>query len=189
MILVLDNYDSFTYNIVQLVGAFTRDILVYRNDRITVQEVELLHPDGIIISPGPGRPEHAGITIDLIQALGVSIPTLGVCLGHQAIGAAFGAAITYAPELVHGKTSLVHHSGTGIFAGVPNPLVAGRYHSLVVSKESFPESLEVLAETEDGLIMAMRHKTYPITGVQFHPESILTPDGNILISNWLKGLV
>jgi anthranilate synthase component II len=189
MIFVLDNYDSFTYNLVHLAGKFTNDIVVYRNDTISVEEVKRLKPNGIIISPGPGRPENAGITMDLIRDLGATIPILGVCLGHQAIGAAFGGTVVYAPVLVHGKTSHIKNNGKGIFAGVENPFSAGRYHSLVVAKESLPAVLEITAQTDDGLVMALHHKTFPICGVQFHPESILTPAGERILSNWLKGAV
>jgi anthranilate synthase/aminodeoxychorismate synthase-like glutamine amidotransferase len=189
MIFVLDNYDSFTYNLVHLAGKFTGDIVVHRHDKITIEEVKRLKPNGIIISPGPGRPENAGITMNLIRELGPTIPIFGVCLGHQAIGAAFGGNVVYAPELVHGKTSLVKHNGRRIFAGVENPFSAGRYHSLVVARESLPEVLEVTAQTDDGLVMAMQHKTFPICGVQFHPESILTPAGEIILHNWMKGIL
>ncbi len=151
MILVLDNYDSFTYNLVQLAGIFTQDISVFRNDATDVEKVKVMHPRGIIISPGPGRPEQAGITMDVIRSLGSTIPILGVCLGHQAIGAVFGGTIAYAPELVHGKTSQVRHDGLGIFKGVPEPFDAGRYHSLVVERDRLPDELEVTAHTDDGL--------------------------------------
>jgi anthranilate synthase/aminodeoxychorismate synthase-like glutamine amidotransferase len=188
MIFVLDNYDSFTYNLVQVAGSFTRDIKVFRNDAIDIGAIKRMHPRGIIISPGPGRPEQAGITMDIIGVLGSTIPILGVCLGHQAIGAVFGGTVTYAPELVHGKTSRIRHNGQGIFAGVPDPFDAGRYHSLVVARDRLPDELEVTAHTDDGLIMAMRHRKFPICGVQFHPESILTPAGKIIIQNWLGTL-
>ncbi|HVN48363.1 MAG TPA: aminodeoxychorismate/anthranilate synthase component II [Bacteroidota bacterium] len=189
MIVVLDNYDSFTYNLVHLAGRLTNDIVVHRNDTISVEEVKQLKPNGIIISPGPGRPENAGITMNVIRELGSSIPILGVCLGHQAIGAAFGGKIVYASTLVHGKTSQVYHNNTGIFAGVKNPIEAGRYHSLVVARESLPSSLEVTAQTDDGLVMALQHTLFPICGVQFHPESILTPSGEKILENWLKGIL
>ncbi len=189
MIFVLDNYDSFTYNLVHLAGKFTNDIVVHRNDTISVEEVKRLQPNGIIISPGPGRPENAGITMDLIRELGVTIPIFGVCLGHQAIGAAFGGKIVYAPKLVHGKTSPVHHNSNGIFSGVENPIDVGRYHSLVVARESLSAALEVTAQTDDGLVMALQHTLFPICGVQFHPESILTPAGEKIIENWLRGIL
>jgi anthranilate synthase/aminodeoxychorismate synthase-like glutamine amidotransferase len=189
MIFVLDNYDSFTYNIVQMAGTMTNNIVVFRNDKITSEEIGTMHPRGIIISPGPGRPEQAGITMDVIRRLGKSIPILGVCLGHQAIGAAFGAAVVHAPELVHGKTSSLHHTGHPIFAGVPDPFDAGRYHSLVVARDGLPAELEVIAQSNDGLVMALQHKSFPICGVQFHPESILTPAGKLIIENWIRGLV
>lgn len=189
MIFVLDNYDSFTYNLVHLAGKFTNDIVVHRNDAMSVEDVERLQPKGIIISPGPGRPEQAGITMNLIRELGTTIPILGVCLGHQAIGAAFGASIVYAPKLVHGKTSTVHHNNYGLFAGVENPIDVGRYHSLIVARESLPAALEVTAQTDDGLVMALQHTSYPIHGVQFHPESILTPAGEKILENWLKGIL
>ncbi|MFH0990430.1 MAG: aminodeoxychorismate/anthranilate synthase component II [bacterium] len=189
MIFVLDNYDSFTYNLVQLVGKYSPDIVVKRNNKISVEEVRTMKPDGIIISPGPGRPERVGITEQLIRQIGTDIPLLGVCLGHQAIGSVFGASVTYAPSLVHGKATPIVHSGSALFSQIPNPFLAGRYHSLVVSRDGFPDELRITASTKDGIIMALEHRNYPIIGVQFHPESILTPVGEQIIRNWLKGVV
>ena len=186
MILVIDNYGSFTYNLVQVVGKRTRDIRVIRNMDMSVDEIASLAPRGIILSPGPGRPEHAGITIDVIRHLGKRIPTIGVCLGHQAIGHTFGASVTHAPTLMHGRTSSLMHNGKTIFRSLPNPMTVGRYHSLVVSPDHLPEVLKVSAATEDGVIMGITHKQYPIEGIQFHPESILTPDGETIINNWLE---
>jgi len=186
MILVLDNYDSFTYNLVQAVGRFTSRIIVYRNDKISVEEIERLKPDGIIISPGPGRPEKAGISVSLIETLGPVIPILGVCLGHQAAGLAFGAVITYAPSPVHGTASEIHHRGDGLFQGLPNPFPAARYHSLVISPDRLPPELTVTAKTGDDIIMGLRHREFPIDGVQFHPESILTPHGIQILKNWME---
>ncbi len=184
MILVIDNYDSFTYNLVQYLGELGAELVVRRNDQITLDEIEDLAPGHIVISPGPGRPVDGGISGDVIRHFGPRVPTLGVCLGHQCIGDVFGGRVTRAPRLMHGKTSEIHHVGTGLFAGLPNPLTATRYHSLIV-EEPLPEVLEPLAHTADGELMALRHKTYPIVGVQFHPESILTPDGKALLSNFL----
>ena len=186
MILVIDNYDSFTYNLVQVVGKRTKDIRVIRNMDMSVDEIASLVPRGIILSPGPGRPEHAGVTIDVIQCLGPRIPMLGVCLGHQAIGHTFGARVTHAPSLMHGRTSSLMHNGKTIFRSLPNPLTVGRYHSLVIAPDQLPEGLKVSAATEDGIIMGITHRQYPIEGIQFHPESILTPDGETIINNWLE---
>ena len=188
MILVIDNYDSFTYNLVQLVGSFQPEIDVIRNDQSTVAAIAARKPSGIIISPGPGRPENAGICPDLIRQLGPTTPILGVCLGHQAIGLVYGGTITYAPTLMHGKTSEIHHKSAPPFAGLPSPFPATRYHSLVISPQHFPPELEVTATTADGTIMAVRHRTHPIIGIQFHPESILTAAGGTIISNWLGTL-
>ena len=195
MILVIDNYDSFTYNLVQYLGelgqslAVAQDIQVYRNDEISVQEIHRLQPDGVVISPGPGRPEDAGISMELIQELGPTVPILGVCLGHQCIGQVFGGVIVSAPELMHGKTSEVRHSGVGVFEGLEDPLVATRYHSLVIEGHTRPAELDITAWTEGDVIMGVRHKTYPhIQGVQFHPESILTISGKQLLKNFLMGL-
>ena len=186
MILVIDNYDSFTYNLVQLVGKMRKDIRVIRNKDMSVDEVVRLKPRGIIVSPGPGRPEDAGITVDVIKKLGSTIPILGVCLGHQAVGYAFGAQITYAPSLMHGRTSEVTHSGETIMRHVANPLKVGRYHSLVISRDNLPNDLRVSSHTHDGVIMGVTHRAYPIEGIQFHPESILTQQGELMLHNWLE---
>lgn len=196
MIIVIDNYDSFTYNLVQYLGELGREIpvaaeiKVYRNDKITLEEIKELKPDGVVISPGPGRPEDAGICLDLIAKLGENLPILGVCLGHQSIGQVFGAKIVSAPILMHGKTSEIYHEGVGIFAGLARPFTATRYHSLVIERESFPDVLQITAWTEDGIIMGVQHREYPqIKGVQFHPESILTDGGKELLKNFLFGLI
>ncbi len=195
MIIVIDNYDSFTYNLVQYLGELgtefpiAAEIHVYRNDQITLEQIRQLRPDGIVISPGPGRPEDAGISLDLIQQLGASLPILGVCLGHQSIGQVFGGQIVSAPELMHGKTSQVSHTGVGVFQGLENPLTATRYHSLVIERQTCPEVLEITAWVEDGTIMGVRHRNYPLVeGVQFHPESVLTTSGKQLLRNFLKQL-
>jgi anthranilate synthase component 2 len=185
VLLVLDNYDSFTYNLVQYLQVFTPDIEVHRNDALTVNDVVAMAPEAIVISPGPCTPKEAGISVELIRALGSTVPILGVCLGHQAIGSAFGAAIVHAPELMHGKTSPITHSEIGLFKNLPNPFEATRYHSLLVDRESIPKELEVTATSNDGLIMGMRHRTHRIYGVQFHPESILTAVGPELLRNFL----
>lgn len=192
MILVIDNYDSFTYNLVQYLGELgaefpiAQEVQVYRNDQISLEQIQHLQPGGIVISPGPGRPEDAGVSLGLIQTLGAEIPILGVCLGHQTIGQVFGGAIVRAPVLMHGKTSPVHHSGAGVFQGLDNPFTATRYHSLVIDRQSVPEVLEITAWTEDGTIMGVRHRLYPhIQGVQFHPESVLTLSGKQLLRNFL----
>ena len=186
MILVIDNYDSFTYNLVQALGKKTQDILVKRNDEITSDEIAQLAPRGLVLSPGPGKPEQAGITVEVIQRFGPTVPILGVCLGHQAIGYAFGASITHAPSLMHGRTSSVTHSGETILKSVSNPLRVGRYHSLVISPERLPAELKVSARTHDGIIMGVTHRTFPIEGIQFHPESVLTQEGEIILNNWLE---
>lgn len=186
MILVIDNFDSFTYNLVQLLGRLKQEVVVRRNNEITLEEISGLNPSGILVSPGPGRPEDAGISVEVIKQLGSSIPIFGVCLGHQAIGYAFGGKIVHAPSLMHGRTSLIKHDDVNLFQNVPNPFVATRYHSLVISPEGFPPELEVTATTDANVIMGVRHKTLPITGVQFHPESILTESGEQILSNWLK---
>lgn len=188
MILIIDNYDSFTYNLVQLVGIHTNDFRVVRNDTVTVEELHNLHPDGILISPGPGRPEHAGICVDVIQTLGPTIPILGVCLGHQAIGYAFGGTIIRAHEIMHGKVSPIYHRSTPLYSTIPSPFEATRYHSLIISRENLPRDLEVTAHTADKIIMGVRHRRYPIEGIQFHPESILTIHGPTIISNWIASL-
>ncbi len=184
MILVLDNYDSFTYNLVHLV-AEAGEVEVVRNDQITVDEIRERAPAGILISPGPGRPADAGISQDVIRQFGETTPILGVCLGHQAIGEVFGGRVVHAPELMHGKTSRVHHDGRTLFEGVEAEFVATRYHSLVVDRQSIPDVLEISAETSDGTVMAFRHRHFPIEGVQFHPESILTTEGPRLVRNWV----
>jgi anthranilate synthase component 2 len=186
MILLLDNYDSFTFNLYQALSELGADVLVRRNDMVTVEDVERLVPtlDGIVISPGPCTPGEAGISVPLVQRLAGAVPILGVCLGHQAIGAAFGGTIVRAPRLMHGKVSMISHIGDGLFTGLPNPLQATRYHSLIVERETLPSELEITAEA-DGLVMGMRHRSLPVEGVQFHPESILTPAGNDLLANFL----
>ena len=185
MILVLDNYDSFTYNLVHLV-ARGADVEVVRNDAVTVDDVRSMAPEGILLSPGPGRPSEAGIMEELITTLGPRVPILGVCLGHQAIGEVFGGTVTHAPALMHGKTSAVRHDGRTIFEGVAQDFIATRYHSLVVDRASLPEALEVSAETPDGVVMGLRHRSLPVEGIQFHPESVLTREGPKLIANWLE---
>ncbi len=187
MILIIDNYDSFTYNLVHLVGRHTDDVRVVRNDDLTVAEVAEVAPDGILISPGPGRPAEAGITEPVIRELGETIPILGVCLGHQAIGEVFGGEIVQAETLMHGKTSPVSHDGSGIFDGIEPTFDATRYHSLVVDRDSFPhDALEITAEAENGTIMGLQHRTYPLYGIQFHPESVMTKAGPKIIENWLS---
>jgi anthranilate synthase component 2 len=186
MILLLDNYDSFTFNLYQALSELGADVIVRRNDAVTVDEVERLGPtlDGIVISPGPCTPGEAGISVSLVQRLAGAVPILGVCLGHQAIGEAFGGTIVRAPRIMHGKVSMIAHDGGGVFAGLPNPFQATRYHSLIVERSTLPSVLEVTAEA-DGLIMGLRHRLLPVEGVQFHPESILTPTGNDLLANFL----
>jgi len=195
MIIVIDNYDSFTYNLVQYLGELgqqlpvAQDLKVFRNDQITVEDIAQMQPHGIVISPGPGCPDDAGISLELIRQLGPSVPLLGVCLGHQSIGQVYGGKIGPAPELMHGKTSLIHHTGQGVFAGLANPFQATRYHSLVIEQGTCPEVLEVTAWVEDGTIMGVRHRDYPhLQGVQFHPESILTDAGKHLLRNFLQPL-
>ena len=185
MILVIDNYDSFTYNLVQYFGELGTELTVRRNDKVGLDEVEKLRPERICISPGPGTPLDAGISNELIRQFGPRIPILGVCLGHQCIGHVFGGEIVRAPRLMHGKTSPILHEGDGVFHGLPNPFEATRYHSLIVRRETFPGELEILAETSDGEIMGLRHRRFPIHGVQFHPESILTEEGKRLLTNFL----
>ena len=185
MLLLIDNYDSFTWNLAQYLGELGADPCVRRNDAITLSEVEQMRPARIVISPGPGRPEDAGITVDVIRRFGQSTPLLGVCLGHQGIGVAFGGSVVRAPQLMHGKTSTVTHDGRGIFRGLAQPFTAGRYHSLVVA-DPLPEGLEAAARTDDGTIMGVRHRDYPIHGVQFHPESVLTVPGRQLLQNFLE---
>lgn len=185
MLLMIDNYDSFTYNLVQYFGELGEDIRVFRNDKIGIKEIELLNPQKIVISPGPCSPKEAGISVDVIKYFAGKIPILGVCLGHQSIGAAFGGDIVSAPTLMHGKTSLIYHDGLTIFKGLPNPFEATRYHSLVIKKETLPDCLEISAWTSDGVIMGVRHKEMIVEGVQFHPESILTTVGKDLLKNFL----
>jgi anthranilate synthase/aminodeoxychorismate synthase-like glutamine amidotransferase len=186
-LLVIDNYDSFTYNLVQLFGEMDRlDILVKRNDEVTINEVKDVQPDRICISPGPGRPENAGISEEVIRELGPRVPVLGVCLGHQCIAQVFGGDVVRAEKLMHGKTSQIHHRGRGVFKNVAEPMEATRYHSLIVKRESLPDALEITAETEEGEIMGLQHREFPIYGVQFHPESILTIEGRKLLANFLR---
>ncbi len=188
MILVIDNYDSFTYNLVQYLGELGAEVTVKRNDAISVADVGALAPSAIVLSPGPCPPTEAGITVETIRRWGSSIPTLGVCLGHQAIGEAYGGRVVRADRVMHGKTSRVRHDGTGVFAGVPSPMEVMRYHSLVVERESLPESLEIVATAEDDPteIHAFRHREHPVYGVQFHPESVMTPEGKKLLANFLE---
>ncbi len=195
MIIVIDNYDSFTYNLVQYLGELAAefpvadDIKVFRNDKISIDEIRALKPEAVVISPGPGRPEDAGISLELIKQLGQELPILGVCLGHQSIGQVFGGRIISAPELMHGKTSQVSHTGVGVFRGLENPLTATRYHSLVIERETCPDVLEITAWVDDNTIMGVRHRNYPhIQGVQFHPESVLTSSGKQLLRNFLEQL-
>jgi anthranilate synthase/aminodeoxychorismate synthase-like glutamine amidotransferase len=186
MVFVLDNYDSFTYNLVQYMGELGAEMVVRRNDELTPEEVESLHPDRIVLSPGPCTPQEAGISIPLIKHFAGKVPILGVCLGHQAIGAAFGGNVVRAPQLMHGKTSPVTHDGRTVFSGIASPMTCTRYHSLIVAEEGLPADLEISARTGDGIIMGLRHREYPIEGVQFHPESVLTDDGKRLIQNFLE---
>ncbi len=186
MVFVLDNYDSFTFNLVQYMGELGADVEVRRNDELTVDEVEALAPERIVISPGPCTPQEAGISMDLVRRMAGRTPILGVCLGHQAIGAAFGGQVVRAPKLMHGKTSPVLHDGRTIFTGIPSPMTCTRYHSLIVQEEGLPEELEISARTADGTIMGLRHRTLKVEGVQFHPESVLTNDGKRLIRNFLE---
>ncbi len=185
MILLLDNYDSFTYNLYQYLSELGAQVTVKRNDELTVGDVAALAPEKIVISPGPCTPNEAGISVALIRELGATIPTLGVCLGHQAIGAAYGGAVVRAPKVMHGKLSDIHHNGQGVFAGLPAPFRATRYHSLIVRRDDLPDCLEITAWTDDGLIMGLRHREYPVQGVQFHPESIMTEAGKELLRNFL----
>jgi anthranilate synthase/aminodeoxychorismate synthase-like glutamine amidotransferase len=186
MLLVIDNYDSFTYNLVQYFGELGADLLVKRNDEITLDEICALHPERIVISPGPCTPNEAGISCDVIRQFGESTPILGVCLGHQCMGQVFGGEVVRAGRLMHGKTSPIIHNGEGVFAGLPNPFEATRYHSLLVKRETFPAVLEITAETAEKEIMGLRHRTFPLHGVQFHPESILTLEGKKLLKNFLN---
>ena len=186
MIILIDNYDSFTYNLVHYLGELGPEVQVHRNDKISVDEVLACQPKGIVISPGPCDPDQAGISLELVERAGPSIPVFGVCLGHQTIGQAYGGRIVRAPQLMHGKVSKVHHHGRGLFEGVPTPFAATRYHSLVIEPGSLPDELLVTARTEDGIIMAVQHKSHPVFGVQFHPESIASEHGHQLIANFLK---
>jgi anthranilate synthase/aminodeoxychorismate synthase-like glutamine amidotransferase len=188
MILVVDNYDSFTYNLVQYLGELGAVVDVHRNDAIDVAGIAGLAPEGILISPGPGTPDEAGVTLAAVRELGARIPVLGVCLGHQAIGQAFGGSVVRAPRLMHGRTSPIEHGGTGVFAGLPSPFRATRYHSLIVAREDLPAELEITAWTAEGEIMGLRHRTLPIEGVQFHPESFLTEHGHAMLRSFLRRL-
>jgi anthranilate synthase/aminodeoxychorismate synthase-like glutamine amidotransferase len=185
VILLIDNYDSFTWNLAQYLGELGAPPVVRRNDEMSVDDIEAMRPEKIVISPGPGRPESAGVSVETIKRLGSRIPVLGVCLGHQSIGIAFGGAVVRAPDLMHGKVSAVHHDGRGVFKEIAQPFNAGRYHSLVVA-EPLPDELELAARTEDGTIMGVRHRSHPIHGVQFHPESVLTDHGRKLLRNFLE---
>ena len=185
-VLLIDNYDSFTYNLVQYLGELGAEVSVFRNDEISIEGIEEKQPDRILISPGPCTPKEAGISVEVVKRLGASIPILGVCLGHQSIGEAFGGKVIRADEIMHGKTSEIHHNGKGVNANLPNPFVATRYHSLIIEKESLPDVLEITSWTEDGTIMGVRHKSLPIEGVQYHPESILTNVGKDLLRNFLN---
>jgi anthranilate synthase/aminodeoxychorismate synthase-like glutamine amidotransferase len=187
MILVIDNFDSFTFNLVQYLGELGAKLKVYRNNAITLEQIKKLKPEKIVISPGPCTPKEAGISVDLIKTFKGAIPILGVCLGHQSIGAAFGGNVIRAPYLMHGKTSMIYHNGKGVFRGIENPFVATRYHSLIIERKSLPKCLSITARTKDGIIMGVRHKKYPVIGVQFHPESIMTTVGKKLLKNFLNG--
>jgi anthranilate synthase/aminodeoxychorismate synthase-like glutamine amidotransferase len=184
-VLVIDNYDSFVYNLVQYLGELGAEPLVYRHDELELPEIEALDPDAVLISPGPGRPEDAGLSNAVISAFAGRRPVLGVCLGHQCVGQVYGGEVVRAPEIMHGKTSLIRHSGEGVFAGLPSPFEATRYHSLIVDRGSIPEELEVTAWTDDGIVMGLRHRTHDVQGVQFHPESVLTAAGHDLLRNFL----
>ncbi|MGH9085325.1 MAG: anthranilate synthase component II [Acidimicrobiales bacterium] len=184
-VLVIDNYDSFVYNLVQYLGELGAEPLVHRNDELTLDEIIALDPDAVLVSPGPGTPDDAGVSNDVIRTFAGRVPVLGVCLGHQCIGQVYGGTVVRAPEVMHGKTSLIHHRDTGVFAGLPNPLEATRYHSLVVDRGSVPDVLEITAETDDGIVMGLRHRELGVEGVQFHPESILTVGGHDLLRTFL----
>ncbi len=187
MIIVIDNYDSFTYNLVQYLGELGEDVMVFRNDQVSISDVVKLKPEHLVISPGPCTPREAGISVDLIRQLGGKTPILGVCLGHQTIGFAFGATVVRGEKPVHGKTSAIQHNGRGLFQGIPQSFVATRYHSLIIDKASVPKCLEVTAWTDDGIIMGIKHRDYYVEGVQFHPESILSENGYTVLNNFLKG--
>jgi para-aminobenzoate synthetase component II len=186
-VLVIDNYDSFVFNLVQYIGQLGVECDVRRNDEIEVADVGRLRPAGVLLSPGPGTPQRAGICMKLIEEYAGTLPIFGVCLGHQAIGAVYGGIVDRAPELLHGKTSLVHHNGAGVLAGLPSPFTATRYHSLAVAEDTLPPEIEVTGRTESGIVMAMRHRTLAVEGVQFHPESVLTQGGHLMLANWLAG--
>ncbi len=186
MLLMIDNYDSFTYNLVQYFGELGQDVRVFRNDEIDLAQIAALRPDHIVVSPGPCTPNEAGVSVPLIKAFAGKVPILGVCLGHQSIGQAFGGRIVHARQLMHGKTSQIYHTGVGVFEGLPSPFTATRYHSLVIERASLPDCLEITAWTDDGEIMGVRHKILPVEGVQFHPESILTEYGHEMLANFLK---
>ena len=189
MILMIDNYDSFVYNLYQYIGIFDSDIRVIRNDKLTLEDIHRMTPERIVLSPGPKAPKDAGICLDVVKEFQDKIPILGICLGHQTIGQALGATVSYAKELYHGKQSLIYHKGNSIFTDIDSPIKVARYHSLSVLKEGLPDCLEVLAETDDGEIMAMRHREYPVVGMQFHPESIYTQHGKRMIENFLRGVI
>jgi len=188
MLLMIDNYDSFTYNLVQYFGELGETVRVFRNDAITLQEIAAMKPDFLVISPGPCSPKEAGISVEAIRAFAGKLPILGVCLGHQSIGYAFGGEIVHAKRLMHGKRSPIHHANVGVFSGLPDPFTATRYHSLAIRRETLPACLEITAWTDDGEIMGIRHKEFPVQGVQFHPESIMTEHGHALLGNFLKGI-
>ena len=188
MILLIDNYDSFTYNVYQLLAELGAEVEVVRNDKLTLAQIEAKNHEAIVISPGPGRPDEAGITKELVRYFAGQLPILGICLGHQAIGEVFGGRVVRAPEPIHGKTSRLEHDGTGLYQGIENPMQVGRYHSLIVERESLPECFEITSQLEDGMIMGLRHRQYKLEGVQFHPESILTPAGRQLLKNFLAML-
>ncbi|MGB8347140.1 MAG: aminodeoxychorismate/anthranilate synthase component II [Ktedonobacteraceae bacterium] len=187
MLLLIDNYDSFTYNLYQYLAELGAQITVRRNDRVSIAEIAAMRPEQIVISPGPCTPNEAGLSCEIIRQFGPNIPLLGVCLGHQAIGQVYGGRVIRAPEPMHGKSSLIYHHGQGVLSGLPAPFSANRYHSLIVERATLPDALEITAETADGLIMGLRHRTHPVEGVQFHPESIMTPDGKQLLRNFLTG--
>ena len=189
MILLIDNYDSFTYNLYQYIGTFTSDIEVVRNDRITLEQIDALDPDGIVLSPGPKSPKEAGICMETVRHFTGKKPILGICLGHQCIGEALGGTVSYAKAIFHGKQSEIEHDGTSVFTGIPSPIRVARYHSLAVQREDLPECLQIMAQTKDGEIMAIRHREYPVVGLQFHPESIYTEHGKRLIENFVNGVV
>ena len=186
MIFILDNYDSFTYNLVQYMGELGAELVVHRNDQITCDQIEELAPEKIVISPGPCTPDVAGISLEMVKRFAGKVSILGVCLGHQSIGQAFGGVVSRAPYIMHGKKSQIHHDGAGIYAGLPNPFTATRYHSLIVERDSVPDCLQIVAETEDGLVMGLRHRDMPVEGMQFHPESLLTSEGKRLLGNFLQ---